>query len=379
MAKDKPFVFGVATGGNNFTDRENETKRLLANFKYGINTILISPRRIGKTSLVNKVSQLAQEQDVIVANIDVFSCRCEADFINAFSSAIVKATSSKLDDILSNIKLFFSRFSPKISFGDDPLNEFSLSLDYDNDKHLLEDVLGLPERIAKERNKQFVVCIDEFQQIGEFSDSITFQKRLRSVWQHQENVAYCLYGSKKHLMSALFLTREKPFYKFGETIFLGKIPVEEWIPYIRRQFAIENKCVSEHIVSKLCSYVDNHSSYVQHLAWLLWLETENEASEADLDVALNNLINECSPLFVQQTESLTTYQLNFLYSLTHGVNNGHTKSEVLKKYNLGTGANIVRIKKSLTDKELIDFDEKGDVVISDPVMQIWLKRLCPLR
>ena len=43
---DKIFYFGsTATSGNNFTDREEDTKRLLCNFRNGINTILISPRR----------------------------------------------------------------------------------------------------------------------------------------------------------------------------------------------------------------------------------------------------------------------------------------------------------------------------------------------
>ena len=39
--------------------------------------------------------------------------------------------------------------------------------------------MNLPERIAKEQGVRLVVCIDEFQQIGEFTDSLTIQKRLR--------------------------------------------------------------------------------------------------------------------------------------------------------------------------------------------------------
>lgn len=42
---EKPFVFGVAISGNNFTNREKETLRLLLNFAHGVNTVLISPRR----------------------------------------------------------------------------------------------------------------------------------------------------------------------------------------------------------------------------------------------------------------------------------------------------------------------------------------------
>jgi AAA+ ATPase superfamily predicted ATPase len=59
LLEDKPFFFGGAASGDNFTDREKETERLLGNFTHGVSTILISPRRWGKTSLVKKASALA--------------------------------------------------------------------------------------------------------------------------------------------------------------------------------------------------------------------------------------------------------------------------------------------------------------------------------
>jgi len=38
---EKPFVYGVAVTGENFTDRKKETKRLKMNFESGVNTVLI--------------------------------------------------------------------------------------------------------------------------------------------------------------------------------------------------------------------------------------------------------------------------------------------------------------------------------------------------
>lgn len=49
------FMYGVSVEGENFTDRVRETKRLKLNFENGLNTVLISPRRMGKTSLIKKV------------------------------------------------------------------------------------------------------------------------------------------------------------------------------------------------------------------------------------------------------------------------------------------------------------------------------------
>ena len=78
--ENKPFIFGVATSGDNFTDREKETERLLLNFRHGVNTVLISPRRWGKTSLVQKACRLAQSDKLKIVYLDIFSCRSDRDF-----------------------------------------------------------------------------------------------------------------------------------------------------------------------------------------------------------------------------------------------------------------------------------------------------------
>lgn len=117
---EAPFVFGVRVEGDTFTDRHEETERLKANFTYGVNTILISPRRMGKTSLVEHVCSLIDTTDIRIAHIDAFGCRSEHDFVNAFATAVVRATSSKWEEWMENTKTFLSRFVPKISFGQDP-------------------------------------------------------------------------------------------------------------------------------------------------------------------------------------------------------------------------------------------------------------------
>ena len=220
---DAPFVFGVRVEGDVFTDRREETERLKMNFLYGVNTILIAPRRMGKTSLVDKVCALVANEEIKIARMDAFGCRSEQDFINAFATAVIRATSNKWDEWIENAKLFLSRLVPKISFGQDPINDFSIALEYNASPQTTEEVLQLPELIAKEKGIRLVVCIDEFQQVGEFPDSLTFQKRLRGIWQLHNHVSYCLYGSKKHLMETMFQNSSYPFYRFGDFFYLGKI------------------------------------------------------------------------------------------------------------------------------------------------------------
>ena len=370
---NKPFIFGVATSGDNFTDRKKETERLSLNFRNGVNTILISPRRWGKTSLVQKVCRLTQSDKLKIVYLDIFSCRSDKEFYDAFASAVLKQTSSKLEEWLENVKLFLSHIRPKISMGTDPMTEFSISFEMNPQSNDIDEILQLPEKIAQKKGYKIVVCIDEFQQIAEFQDSRTFQKRLRSIWQLQKSVSYCLFGSKKHLMNELFEKKSLPFYKFGDTIYLPKIGTSDWVNYICDRFKVTGKHISKELAEKICQRVENHSSYVQQLAWLVWIHTDKTASEQDFEEAFQDILDQNTPLFEKQTESLTTYQMNFLRALINGVHKEFTTQEVLQKYQLGSSANVSIVKRALEKKELIEI-EKNQVILPDPVMKVWLKR-----
>lgn len=149
MKESVPFVFGVKAEGETFTDRREETENLRQNLTHGVNTIIISPRRLGKTSLVDKVASLIDGNQCRVVRMDAFACRSERDFANAFATAVMKATATKVEEWVENVKTFLSHLVPKISFSPEPQNEFALSIEYDGSSESLEEVLALPERIAQ--------------------------------------------------------------------------------------------------------------------------------------------------------------------------------------------------------------------------------------
>lgn len=373
IMENKPFIFGVATSGDNFTDREQETARLLSNFTHGVNTVLISPRRWGKTSLVKKVCKLAQSDKLKIVYLDIFSCRTDKEVYDALASAVLKQTSSKFEELMENAKHFLSRISPKFTFGPDPLADFSMSLELNSKNNDTDEILQLPEKIAQKKGINIVICIDEFQQIAEFKDSKTFQKRLRSVWQLQQSVSYCLFGSKKHLMNELFEKKSLPFYKFGDSMYLPKISTVDWIAYICLRFESTGKHITKELAEQVCLAVDNHSSYVQQLAWLLWIYTQNEATEQNFADAHKDLIDQNTPLFEKQTENLSVYQMNFLRTIVDDVHSEFTTQEVMQKYRLGSSANVSIIKRALIKKELIESENKK-IYLADPVMKLWLKQ-----
>ena len=369
----KAFVYGVAVEGENFTDRAEETRRLKRDFENGQNVVLISPRRMGKTSLVRRVMSQVDTNKIAVVHLDIYDCRTEYEFYNKLATAVLKQVSGKGELMLRNIKEFLTRLTPRVSFGIDPANEMSVSLGIAPEDYSPEEILQLPEKMAHKIGKHIVVCIDEFQQIGNFPDSLEVQKRIRGVWQLQEEVSYCLYGSKKHMLTNLFQNKRMPFYQFGDIRFLQPIALEDWIPFIRGKFEGGGLSISDEQITRICETVEYQSSYVQQLAWNVMLCCDKVVDEATMEEALDDLIGQNSILFLQQTEGLSSYQMNFLKALAAGETGDFTSAAILKKYNLGTKSNISRLTDTLIKKELIEKTGRT-VTIANPVFHLWMLR-----
>lgn len=371
---EQPFVFGVPADNPHFIGREKEVPRLEANFRYGVNTVLMSPRRWGKTSLVNRAAQSVKDENCIIVQMDIFACRSEYDFYNTFSTAILRQTASRIDEWKDLAKGFIERLVPKISVSPEPGMEYSVSLGITPKTHSPEEVLSLPESIAERKGCKLVICIDEFQQIGEFPDSLEVQKRLRGVWQHQKYVSYCLFGSKLHMMTRLFLKKSYPFYRFGEVMNLKPIPLQSWIPYIQGRFAAFGKRIGERYVEQICNTVEYQSSYVQQLSYSVFLFTDKDVTDESFVQGVEDLLAQNSNVFIEQTQSLTTYQMNFLRAVLDGVTSGFGEAHIREEYNLGSPSNITRLKNTMIEKELVELSEKG-ITLGDPVLKLWLRNI----
>ncbi len=368
-----PFIFGKIAKSDNFTDREKETALLVSNFNSLINTIIISPRRWGKSSLVAKAADIATSKNdkLKICKIDLFNVRNEEHFYELLAMNILKATSTKWEESIESVKKFFTRIIPKIVLAGDMQNEISLDFDWSEIRKNPDEILDLAERIATDRGIRIVVCVDEFQNIAEFDDPHYFQKKLRSHWQQHQNVSYCLYGSKRHMMLDVFTNSSMPFYKFGDLLFLEKIDTPSWITFITEQFSKTNKVITKEQAQLIVALADNHPYYVQQLAQQVWLRTSDKCTEDIVRQAHITIVEQLSLLFVTITESLTNLQVSFLKAMIAGETT-LSSSEVISKYRLGSSGNVSRSRKSLIEKDILD-NKANKVSFQDPMYHYWLK------
>ena len=372
---EAPFVYGRIADKQNFTDRKDEVALLSQNFSSLINTVIISPRRWGKTSLVNKCARLLSEKnkDILVCQVDIFNCRTEEQFYTAYANALMRVSTSAWEEFVAGVKKYLGRMAPVVSLSEGSKSyELSFGISFKENRLSYDEILDLPQQIAKDKGKKIIVCIDEFQNINEYEDSLAFQRKLRAHWQTHTSVCYCLYGSKRHMLLDIFNDYSMPFYKFGDILFLQKIKREDWITFISKRFADTGKQISDELCGMIADKMKNHPYYTQQLSQQTWLRTLDVCSEEIVAEAFNSLIGQLSLLFTNIIDSLTSRQISFLIAVADGIVNFSSK-DVLKQYQLGTSANIKNLRKATLEKDLIDILPGNVIEIQDPAFEYWLK------
>ena len=370
---EAPFIFGRIATDENFTDREKETEHLVNNFESLINTVIISPRRWGKSSLVHRAADIAMRADknIRICTIDLFNVKTEEQFYTVLAQKLIQGTSSRWEEAVENAKKFFSRLVPKISVGAGPGNEISIDFDWEEMKSNPDEILDLSERIAEAKGVKIVVCIDEFQNIAEFEDPLFFQRRLRAHWQRHKKVSYCLYGSKRHMMMEVFTDSSMPFYKFGDIFFLNKIDTEHFIPFITERFSSTGKSITEDASRNIVSLADNHPYYVQQLSQLSWLRTSGQCDVETVVKAHLSLVEQLSLLFSNLMETLTFQQTCYLHALIAG-EKSITSAETMYRYHISSATAASRSLKTLIKKDILD-STSGEISFQDPIFEYWLR------
>lgn len=369
-----PFIYGQVVTGTYFTNRAEEKKQLSANILNGIHTIIISPRRWGKSSLVEEVTNhLKHKKEIRTVKLDLSSIIDERDFYTRYAKAVLKATSSKTDEVLDSIKNAFKSIKPSISI-ESVDNSFSIGFNLtpqDSEKGF-EDILNLPELLARRKKIKLCIALDEFQSIESFVNPSVFQGKLRSVMQHHKNVRYIFYGSRKHMMESIFKNKSAPFYNFGDIIWLNKISAEDFIPFIKTKFTRSGKQISEEQVETILELVDYNPQYVQLLANKVWESTTRKVTSSIISESVELVVGQFQTFYSTTFENLSKHQKSFLYALLDTESGSIFNQRFVEKNNLGSTANVNRIKQSLIKKDIIDFPDGKTPGFIDPGFRLWL-------
>ena len=154
-------------------------------------------------------------------------------------------------------------------------------------------------------------------------------------------------------------------------MFLERIPVSYWTEYIQKRFETTGKHIPAELCVKVCEYVENNSSYVQQMAWLIWTFTTDTATDECFELAKEEIMRQNHVLFQSYIDALTSYQISMIRAIADGHTTDLSTKSVIDEYNLASTANIASMRKSLEARELIEVQGKS-YAISDPLFAKWV-------
>jgi AAA+ ATPase superfamily predicted ATPase len=222
-------------------------------------------------------------------------------------------------------------------------------------KASLSDLLNAVHKRALEEKKDACVAFDEFQEITNYTDD-EVEKEMRTVFQSHRNVSYIFLGSKKHLFSKLFQDPNRPFYKSGKHMPLGRLPLSEVKKYIKERFAQGKIKLTQAVLSLIGERSGGHPYYTQLLCHILWDECldKKEITEKDVDQALEKMLERESQVYETILDGLTQTQKNLLIALSSEPKAQIFSSQFLSRFRLGSASSIQRAFQSLIERDVLD-------------------------
>jgi AAA+ ATPase superfamily predicted ATPase len=368
-----PFVYQGYVSPDYFCDRIVETEELIGNLQNGRNTMLISPRRIGKTGLIkNAFHKLKEiEKDATCIYVDIFSTKNQQEFVQVLGSAITQDVLTRGQRAMKNLLEFFGSWRPV--FGQDPYTgtpTISISIEPSQSTVSLKsifDYLSLSKR-------EVYIAIDEFQQITKYPET-GIEALLRSHIQFIPNAHFVFSGSKRRLMTQIFNSPERPFYQ--STVSMGLEPLHEEIYYdfTRRFFEAKKGSFSQEMFHHVYHRFDGVTRSIQLMLNRLYETEKNVCSEAQINEAILHIVNQSSMQYEELINLLTANQLSLMKAIAQeGCVVSPQGDEFIKRYNLPSASSIKTALDVLLDKDLVYRTQTG-YIIYDHFLAIWLRRL----
>lgn len=370
-----PFPVSGYYGTALFCDREEETKRLVSNIKNGINTTLLSIRRMGKTGLIWHVFEtLKKDKKTRCIYIDIYATQNLSDFTNQVAAGILKAFPER-NNLGKKFMAFLKGFRPIISF-DGLTGEPEVSFDFSTPKQTEQSISGLFSFLENQEVK-IVIAIDEFQQVTLYPEKNT-EALLRTIIQPLKNVQFIFSGSNKHMLSDIFTNSKRPFFSSTQSLYLTSIPETIYTAFIADLLKKNKRKIHPEALTFIAQWTRLHTYYTQVICNKIYATEIKDITLNVVQHECSELLNEQSTVFLQYRNLLTTVQWNLLKAIAKEdkVYQPSAKN-FISKNDIGTPANVQRALEALMNKEMIyrERDDKGNYYrVYDCFLSRWLEK-----
>jgi len=366
------FPLGLAKG-RYFCNRQQETAKLIRNIQTGTHTVLISPRRYGKTSLAYRA---IQECQLPSATVDLYMTTSATDIEHGILNGVdslLSQVSHNAEILLGLIKEFIKSLRPTFEASTQGFKIKLEATQKNTSAVSICEALQVLEGVLQKKSQRAVLLIDEFQEVQQVASSAGIEGAIRHVAQASNYLTIIFSGSHRHLLKGMFNQRNKPLYRLCDEILLDRIAQEDYIPFLEKFFFQKwGKPLSKSIIDKIFCHSECHPYYFNAICEKLFSE-ENMPTEKSVDCVWEDLIATKKKDILHETKSLNITHKKILVAIAHGIDHGLTSQKFLSQADV-SGASVVRALEML---EAEDFIEKihDRYRLIDPLLKSILKLL----
>ena len=372
---NNPFVVGKYLSDDYFCDRSNETDFLRKQILNGRDVALISPRRLGKSGLIQHFfNQPDIKEHYYVFFVDIYATTSLSELVYTLGKEIYEQL--KPHSTVWKEKFFQTISSFRVGFKLDAMTgapSFDLGLgDIQVPSTTLDEIFSYID----EADKPCIIAIDEFQQIGEYPEK-NVESLLRTKIQKCTKAQFIFSGSKRHLMSNMFNSPSKPFYQSAISMGLEPIPVDVYTDFAVRLFEDRGKHVDRDVVETIWNMFGGYTWFVQMMMNELFALTSiGDTCQKDrISEAQYNVIMSQENSYKDLMSNIPPKQKVVLQAFAkEGVARNITSSHFIKKYNLNSASSVQSAVKLLLKNDLITQSD-GAYRVYDYFFSEWLAKM----
>lgn len=355
--------------GEAFCNREEERSRLRYNIENIQHTVVVSPRRYGKTSLILKS---IEETNRPYAHIDLFLAVEEEKIIERFLDGIAKLVAQIIPiniKAIAKIRDFFKSFSVSLTAGNISLE---LKLESTQTNHAtIKNAIESLEELLKKHKKQIVFFIDEMQDIVHTTMCGEIEATLRFYAQKTKNIAFIFSGSNRKLLKEIFDDRTRPLFKMCDRLNLGRITQHDYQHFLNvASLKKWRSKLPQECLNMLLELTERHSYYINYLCSRLW-QSNTPPTIEQIKNTWHKIAEEETSNIAMDIDSLSVNQKKLLNYVAHkGILINPTAQEHQHKVHL-TSRGIMQCLKGLLEKDILEKINEG-IRITDPILKLIL-------
>jgi len=357
-----------------FCNRAIEIKELRQHALNGVNVVLYSPRRYGKTSLVHRIQAQLAAEGVLTIFADFFGVTSIDDIAAQLANAVFTATRQRNPlwrRALQTIKYFRPIIRP------DEQSGFTVSVEIASVNlqgvELLEQTMESLGQYIADSEVPVHIVLDEFQEITALKEALKVEAVLRKHIQHHR-ASYFFVGSRRRTLLAIFNDRQRPFFQSAFNYPLPLLPKDDLAAYLVEQFERGGQCCTLAIAEKMAEAANCHPCYTQKLAYLIYGMTDTEVVEDDIAAGMQRLQESERPVFEAVLQGLSLQQIRVLKTLAREPTGKPLASDYVGRYRLGSTTGVRHSLKHLESLDLIEKQNNSIWQIVDPIMTQYLAK-----